>query len=487
MDPDLEIKDQMKVGMEGLPQKESESLPPHGNENSVPCTDKLDDGCCPKEALPENKAEVQQTTEDLEVDIVNCSNSQDVGDVETENDDTSESISSFSSSFETENDLMLTDNEVESYMCRGGHSTSLFDSYGAESQSRRKRLTEHWRRFIRPLMWRCKWIELQLKEFQSQTLKYDRELGEIEQRKTFDRESLVAEGHEAKSKPFSSSNPRMKVLKRKKRKRYEEMNDMTSFMLQNNIISYYEHKKTANDGASMEGDPTLPERAGKADPKSAFHQEGWAPLHSKDGVGRDEDILMKIGALQSQVHRLRSRIDVVMRDNPGKFSYLTRLTSPEPDDVLACSENPGSFVENGDRAVRSLYPVEDHIPGIPVSSQGEAASRPHMPETLDRPSDGAPSEIKNEAFVTLNQPARKEIAQAVEDLVTQPEEQKPELPTDVQTASNPIQARAPLLQMHYPGKSLPKSRSRVVTSNKRKRGKRRSGRGGWNRKPSTEK
>ncbi|CAI0405645.1 unnamed protein product [Linum tenue] len=485
MDPDLEMKDQMKVVMEGLPQKESASFLQHGNENSVPCSDKLDGGCFPKEDLSKNKAEVQETTEDLEVNTVDCLNSHDLGDVETENDDTSESMSSFSSTSDTENGLMLTDTEVESYMCSGRHSTSLFDSYGAESQSRRKRLTEHWRRFIRPLMWRCKWLELQLKEFQSQALKYDRELGDIEQRKTYDHETLVAEGHEAKSKPFSSSNPRMKVLKRKKRKRYEEMNDMTSFMLQKNMLSYYEHKKAANDGASMNSDPTLPERASKGNPKSAFHQDGWAPLHSKDGISRDEDILMKIGTLQSQVHKLRSRIDVVMRDNPGKFSYVTRLSSPEPDKMLARSENPDPLIENGDRELNSLYPVDDLIPGIPVSSLGEAAPGPDMPETLVQPSVGVPCEIMNDAFATGNQPAKKEIAEVVADFGSQAK-QKPDLPTDVQSASNPSQARAPLLQMHYPGKSLPKSRSRVITSNKRKRGKRRSGRGGWNRKPSIE-
>lgn len=100
-------------------------------------------------------------------------------------------------------------------------------------------MTDHWRKFIRPLMWRCKWIELQIKEFQSQALKYDRELAEHEQRKQFDFETYMVEGFHAKSLPFSSCIRRNKVMKRKKRKRFEETTDTASYMLRHNLFSYY--------------------------------------------------------------------------------------------------------------------------------------------------------------------------------------------------------------------------------------------------------
>lgn len=86
-------------------------------------------------------------------------------------------------------------------------------------------------------MWRCKWIELQIKEFQSQALKYDRELAEHEQRKQID--TFAEEGFDARSRPFLGCTQSKKVMKRKKRRRVEEMTDITSYMLQHNLFSYY--------------------------------------------------------------------------------------------------------------------------------------------------------------------------------------------------------------------------------------------------------
>lgn len=100
-------------------------------------------------------------------------------------------------------------------------------------------MTVHWRKFIRPLTWRCKWIELQIKELQSQAQMYDRELAVYDQRKQFEFENFPLEEFDAKSLPFSSQALRDKVMKRKKRKRVEETIDITTYMSQHNLFSYY--------------------------------------------------------------------------------------------------------------------------------------------------------------------------------------------------------------------------------------------------------
>ncbi|KAG9159205.1 hypothetical protein Leryth_024463, partial [Lithospermum erythrorhizon] len=41
---------------------------------------------------------------------------------------------------------------------------------------RKKRLTDHWRTFIQPVMWRCKWVELQIRQLNRMERKYTREL-----------------------------------------------------------------------------------------------------------------------------------------------------------------------------------------------------------------------------------------------------------------------------------------------------------------------
>ena len=88
-------------------------------------------------------------------------------------------------------------------------------------------------------MWRCKWIELQIKELQSQALKYDRELAEYDERKQCEFECSKLEGIDAKSLPYSSQISRSKVMKRKKRKRLESTIDITSYMSQHNLFSYF--------------------------------------------------------------------------------------------------------------------------------------------------------------------------------------------------------------------------------------------------------
>lgn len=104
---------------------------------------------------------------------------------------------------------------------------------------RKKKLTDHWQRFIRPIMWRCKWIELQIKKFQSQALRYDRELAEYDQRKQFGFEESTLEDLDAKSQPFSCQSQKIQLMKRKKRKRVEDTMDVASYMSCHNLFSYY--------------------------------------------------------------------------------------------------------------------------------------------------------------------------------------------------------------------------------------------------------
>ena len=70
-------------------------------------------------------------------------------------------------------------------------------------------------------------------------MKYDRELAEHAQRKQFDFSTFLEGGFDMKSLPFSSCTQRKKVMKRKKRKRVEDMTDIKSYMLQHNLFSYY--------------------------------------------------------------------------------------------------------------------------------------------------------------------------------------------------------------------------------------------------------
>lgn len=100
-------------------------------------------------------------------------------------------------------------------------------------------MTAHWRKYIRPLMWRCKWIELQIKKLQSRALKYDREIAEYDEKKESEFGGVMSEDFDSKSLPFSCQMRRNKVMKRKKRKRVEESTDVASYMSHHTLFSFY--------------------------------------------------------------------------------------------------------------------------------------------------------------------------------------------------------------------------------------------------------
>lgn len=103
---------------------------------------------------------------------------------------------------------------------------------------RKKKLTNHWRNYIRPIMWRCKWMELRMKELDSQVSKYSRELESCDQGKPLEYDQFASGQFFSKSFSFSSRFPRRKAMKRRKRKRVEDTNDVASYMTQHNLFSY---------------------------------------------------------------------------------------------------------------------------------------------------------------------------------------------------------------------------------------------------------
>uniref|UniRef100_A0A2P2K8E5 Uncharacterized protein n=1 Tax=Rhizophora mucronata TaxID=61149 RepID=A0A2P2K8E5_RHIMU len=249
MGPDLETKEKSRAPMEVLVGKENERSPQDPKDKR---TNNSEGKKCNVEAAHGGQDEWPDGTKEVEVDILECRNSVQFGEAEAGwRDATESSMSSFGDTVsESEDGPMLSDTEVESRLGVADGSESMFNDFDGLIPIRRKRLTDHWRRFIRPLMWRCKWIELQIKELQSQALKYNKELVDHEHKKQFDFETFLVEGFHAKSHPFSSCAER-KVMKRKKRKKLEETTDIGTYMRQHNLFSYYENQRSAAIGTSL--------------------------------------------------------------------------------------------------------------------------------------------------------------------------------------------------------------------------------------------
>ncbi|XP_038994827.1 uncharacterized protein LOC120118985 isoform X2 [Hibiscus syriacus] len=292
---------------------------------------------------------IPKGTEDMEINITECTNSDMNSLANAECQDTTENSSSFGGTVSgAENDSAISDVEVDSALCSENPLGSMFDGLFL---LRKRKLTDHWRRFIRPIMWRCKWLELQLKEFRSQTLKYDQQLAEYDQRKKFEYEKLTFEGLNVKSQPFQIQ--RKKIMSRRKRKRVEDTADLASYMSNHNLFSYYDSKKFVVATSAHVGDNGNKTVNSNED---IVISDGLSGLEFRDSDIWLENILGKIDLIQSQVHTLKTRVDSVVNGSPQKFSSINVLSSVMPCNTLSGSRSRSSPAGSGER--------------IPVTSQG---------------------------------------------------------------------------------------------------------------------
>ncbi|XVF30566.1 hypothetical protein REPUB_Repub16aG0069200 [Reevesia pubescens] len=362
--------------------------------------------------------ERMQGNMDIEVDVAECVNSgeSEMIDVECQEDSTEYSSSFGGTVSGDENGLELND-EVESPLCDPRLFPSLFDGCDRPIQMGKRRLTDHWRRFIHPLVWRCKWLEVKLCEFKFQTIKYERELAEYDQSKQFEFEKVTFEGFDAKSQAFPSNVQIKEVMKRKKRKRVEDTTDLALYMSHHNIFSYYERKKSAVAAASA-----LDDGWGALDNKTIKGYDdigcnnGW-PFQSRDGDNLTEQILRKIEVLWSRIHVLKTRMDKVVSESPQKFSSVNRLNLLVPSDVLNKSENH-PYADKGDRnsfqCTTSQHASEcdmwdNFMTESAVSSHGEVATLPNMIRSMSRRLLEISSENIEAEILIPNQVAKEEL------------------------------------------------------------------------------
>ncbi|KAK7394556.1 hypothetical protein VNO78_15087 [Psophocarpus tetragonolobus] len=234
----------------------------------------------------------------------------------------------------------FTDTEVESQMPHGHQSKA--------SRSRKNKTTTlHWRTFIHPVKWRCKWLELQVKKLNSLALKYDKELATYDYRKQLEFSKFTIDDLNVKSVPVYDAIRGNKVMKRKKRNKAEER-DLSSYMSNHSIFSYYENK---NHGTCMEDfrDDALRGNADINIEEFKFN-DALSSVDLEDNDKAINEIIQRIEELQSQVGKLKARIDNVVSENPGKFCSVTQLSMIGPSNGFNHSgHNAASFVGNDNK------------------------------------------------------------------------------------------------------------------------------------------
>lgn len=101
---------------------------------------------------------------------------------------------------------------------------------------RKKKLTNHWRNYIHPLMWRCKWTEIKIKQLELQASKYDRYLAAYDRSKHVASDQTI-EQCGSRSLLFRYKGRGNKPMRRFKRKRVEDTADVKFYMSNHNLFS----------------------------------------------------------------------------------------------------------------------------------------------------------------------------------------------------------------------------------------------------------
>ncbi|XP_027337718.1 uncharacterized protein LOC113851434 [Abrus precatorius] len=244
---------------------------------------------------------------------------------------------------DTENASFFSDTVVESPMRTHDPSSLMCDD---RKKRTTKGVTIHWRRFIRPIMWRCKWIEMQLKQLHSQACKYEEELAAYNHTKQLDFAHLNFDDSDVKAVPITGRMHKNKAMKRNRRERVEEMCDLASYMSNHSLFSYYEKTNCTADTCLKDlNDVGIGGDNGNS--KDFMMNHVWSSVDRRNVDKSLNDIIQQIEAIQSQVQKLKSRTDTLqskfrMGDllMPGNATSLEGITTciettdrPELDDL----------------------------------------------------------------------------------------------------------------------------------------------------------
>ncbi|CAN1197243.1 hypothetical protein LINPERHAP2_LOCUS43969 [Linum perenne] len=274
---------------------------------------------------------------------------------------------------------------------------SPFDAFSSLFYSRKKKVTNHWRSFIRPLMWRCKWAELKIREIESQALKYSGELTTYEHSKQSSTYQSIPEGFCSKSIPFLNECYRRKSKRRRRRKRVEEAVDMSSIVSDHPIFSYLESKRSAMDGASLVDDfEPIASTDTRPDGKDRFGDsiEGLPFAFGDSTDNCLETMLLNIEASYSLVHKLKDQLDLAITNSASKFSSWDNLcllapcegqTSSAPSPVLSVGYggetlSPGARYNTTQQHTSGCDMSDMALPESAMSSFGEAV---HVPDIIE--------------------------------------------------------------------------------------------------------
>ncbi|KAF8027370.1 hypothetical protein BT93_E0313 [Corymbia citriodora subsp. variegata] len=498
MGPDLEVRVKSGAPMGGpeaplnasVGKENGTAVPQDPEAKTMCCLSNCEDRDFGMERL--HDARMLDGDRNSDVDIINRKNPTKEGPFEGGHGDTTEHSSSFgdtSSGFE--NDLATSDGEVESQYLDGNMPGLLYPGQ-SELYPTRKKLTDHWRSYIQPLRWRCKWMELRINELNSQARKYDRKLAEYNQKKELNFERPESQDFNSKSLAFSGQLSREKAMMRRKRKRVEETQDIASYMSQHNLFSYFRTFNPSDRADKKSRADHIPMEVRRGNQGDSIGDS----LDFGDGANSLEQIFAKIETAKSHICKLKARMDKVLSENPGKFSSVNRLSMLPPKDELTSSDKKQASHHGNElgSSCKSVYTtslqVLNHnvddilLPETANSPLGEAVPLPDIIESTNQTSTGVSRDNTEEL---TNEQAVKGALFDLKEFSNQLREKKPEEPlelheTETDSLLSPLKSETNSLGKGSSLKSPPICKTYVRS--KRRRRSRRAAMRRWSRRSS---
>ncbi|CAM6120222.1 unnamed protein product [Calypogeia fissa] len=135
--------------------------------------------------------------------------------------------------------------EVESELRAGnGALNSAYaedDELVGGNERGKKALNAGWKKYRRGIEWRCRWLEIRLKELSARSERYDRLLAERRARKSWVANVQPGEESSARSAQMVDSPERGRVLRRMRRNRVENTVDLDLYMAMDSDCNHHYH------------------------------------------------------------------------------------------------------------------------------------------------------------------------------------------------------------------------------------------------------
>lgn len=302
---------------------------------TLPCTqnmvyvEELEENRSNTETIFDNMSEanLQVQTDESMVEILKCT-----GDEIRFNpvEQATECSSSFGDTeFDSDNDGpgsggMCDASEVESELRNGNGAATSAEVDASGLMKRKKALTPEWKDYRHHIEWRCQWLELRIRELLCRASKYDHLLEDIQARKPWKDEQQAVKAFTARSSPLIDKVHRHRILHRRRRKKVENVVELSLDISHHPLFSLYEKKKRLEaDGVSIDDDSNSMKITGTVSNdrlEENDFKDHLTGTDSKDGEKSVEQLLWQIETLQSRMLKMKNQLSRYKSRKAVKYS-----------------------------------------------------------------------------------------------------------------------------------------------------------------------